>query len=101
MRAMLLPLSNGMRGTAAANRILTSGEAGNAEVWKLEERLAACAGSQGLYNRSSSDCLGDLAALLFARPELDGFCRFGGSWLAGHEDAPQGVLFSYGHNSTG
>lgn len=39
------------------------------------------------------DALTELASLLRVRPELDDFCRFGGSWTAGHDSAPQGVAY--------
>ncbi|WP_266182043.1 AraC family transcriptional regulator [Dyella humicola] len=39
------------------------------------------------------DALTELAPVLRVRPELDDFCRFGGSWTAGHDAAPQGVAY--------
>ncbi|WP_267221278.1 AraC family transcriptional regulator [Dyella silvae] len=39
------------------------------------------------------DALTELAPLLRVQPELEDFCRFGGTWTSGHDSAPHGVAY--------
>jgi AraC family transcriptional activator of mtrCDE len=42
---------------------------------------------------SVRDALSELAPLLRVHPELEDFCRFGGSWTSDHDAAPQGIAY--------